>query len=100
MSFINSHQDVLGFDVSMNDVTLGVKVMKSLKDLSGDTPDIFIGNPFVVGPDDQFQEVVSQDFEDHTDMSSIDSSHPKVIQELDYLLSKRIIRITVCHRFE
>ena len=57
--------------------------------------DILQRDPLVVAPDDEFQKIVTQDLEDHADMSPIHTTDLEVVEELNTALAESIFLITL-----
>lgn len=60
-----------------------------------DQLDIVQGNALIVAPDNEFEEIVSQDLENHAHVGAIDSVYLEIIQELDTALAIFVFLITL-----
>ena len=67
----------------MNNLTFPVKIINALEDLFGDHFDIGYRYATIVGTYDQFQEIVSEHFEDHAHVCTVDARHFEFVQELN-----------------
>jgi len=78
----DADEDVLGLDIGVNDLALGVKIVEPLQDLLHDELDVEKGDALVVTPDDKLEEVVAEHLEDHADVGSVDAADLEIVQKL------------------
>jgi len=78
----DADEDVLGLDIGVNDLALGVKIVEPLQDLLHDELDVEKGDALVVTPDDKLEEVVAEHLEDHADVGSVDAANLEIVQKL------------------
>merc|ERR1711963_771390 len=74
---------ILGFDVSMDDFTLGVQIMKAFKNLLHNKLDIVQRDALVIATNDELEEIMTQDLKNHANVSSVDTADLEIVQKLD-----------------
>ena len=74
-----------------------MKIIKALEDLLGDQFDVGYRYTAIVGTYDQFEEIVSEHFEDHADMGAVDACDFELVQELNAFQTVGIRWVTLAN---
>ena len=76
----NTDEDVFRLYVGVNDLALGVEVVKALQDLLHNQFHVVQWDALVVTSNYELEEVVTKNFKDHAHVGSIDTTDLEVIQ--------------------
>jgi hypothetical protein len=78
---VDADEDVLRFEVGVNDAALAVDVVETEEDLLGDLLADVVGNAAVVVTLDQPEEVLTQHLENHADVVPVRPAMCEVVEE-------------------
>ena len=87
----NLDEDVLGFEVGVDDATLAVQIVQAKQDLLGDLLHEGDGDAPVVPALDQAQQVLAQHLEDHADVGAIGAFVFEGVEEGHDVLAARVV---------
>lgn len=92
LDIVDADEDVFGFEIGVDDSTLGVQVVQTEQDLFGDLLDDMLWDTSMLIALDQTEQVLAQDFKDHTDVVPIRPRVFKVVDEADNVMATCVMQ--------
>lgn len=100
LDVVDADEDVLGFEIGVDDSALVVQVVESEQDLFGDLLDNMLGHTTMLVAFDQAEQVFSQNLKHHTDVGTVGAGMPEVVQKADDVTSASVRRGGVDYALE